>query len=203
VGGTRALNKLKTDAGGTTRINTTAITTTLDQNYDDAVTLGADAVLNGDNIVFASTVDGAKALTVNSSGSGATTFAAAVGATTPLTSLTTNGDGTTNLNGGSVSTSAAQSYGDDVVLGADTIIGGTDVTFAKTLNSDGTNRDLTVNGSGITMFSGLVGNTSALKNVTTDAPGSTQINGKGVATTADQDYKDAVRNWVITPSSAA
>src|SRR5262249_44169294 len=85
---------------------TGTIQTTGDQSYNGGVDLAVDTVLAGHNIPFSNTVDSAagnpSALTVNTSGGGTTTFGGAVGATHPLTTLTTNADGMTALNGGSV-----------------------------------------------------------------------------------------------------
>src|SRR5207248_2835610 len=161
-------------------INGGGASTTADQTYNDTVTLGADTTIAGNDITFAKTVDGAFALMVNSSGSGVTTFGDQVGGTTILTSLTTNSDGTTRINGGVVKTSSAQSYGDAVTLGADTTVSGGSVSFASTVNSDGTVRDLTVNSAGATVFGGAVGGTSHLNNLTSNGAGSTAINGGAV-----------------------
>ncbi len=177
------------------------ITTSANQRYSEAVTLGADTTLastgNG-NVVFTSTVDGpvARTLTVNTGG--ITTFGGAVGGGgKPLASLTTDAAGTTQLNGGTVNTTGQQTYNDAVSLGADTTVTSTgsgangQIKFGSTLNSDATTtpRALTVNTAGTTIFGGLVGAT-ALASVTTDAPGTTQINGGGVTTTGAQMYND-------------
>jgi len=45
-----------------------------------------------------------------------------VGGLTPLTSVSTNADGTTAINGGLVATSGNQLYGDAVVIGANTAL---------------------------------------------------------------------------------
>jgi len=68
VGGLTPLTSITTDADGTVRINGGAVTTTNDQIYNDAVTLGADTTLNGLNITFAGKLDssgGARDLIVN------------------------------------------------------------------------------------------------------------------------------------------
>jgi filamentous hemagglutinin family protein len=123
-GGAVDVAGLLTNSGGTTAINGGMVTTTGGQTYNDAVTLGANATFNAGAgpITFASTVDGLFSLTANTTG--ATTFGGAVGGTNALTTLTTNADGTTAINGGSVTTSAAggQVYGDAVTLGANTVL---------------------------------------------------------------------------------
>ncbi|TSA15100.1 MAG: S-layer family protein, partial [Betaproteobacteria bacterium] len=138
-------------------------------------------------ITFASTLDGLFSLAANSTGT--TTFGGAVGGTAALTTLTTNAGGTTAINGGAVTTSAAQTYNDAVTLGAATTLTGVGVTFATTV--DGANT-LTVNDSGTTIFGGVVGGTTALTSVTTNAAGTTAINGGTVTTTGAQTYNDAV-----------
>ena len=71
VGGVTALASLTTDAPGTTDLNGGVVNTIGTQTYNDPVLLTADTVLTsqfGGNITFASTVDGAFALTVNTAG---------------------------------------------------------------------------------------------------------------------------------------
>ncbi|HWS26621.1 MAG TPA: MBG domain-containing protein, partial [Xanthomonadales bacterium] len=129
------VRNLATGNGGTTQLTGT-ITTSGTQTYVDAVTLtGATTLASSGNgaIAFNSTVNGAQTLAVNTTGT--TTFAGAVGGTAALTSLTTNAGGTTAINGGSVTTTGAQSYGDNVSLGAPTTL----VTTA--------NASITANGS--------------------------------------------------------
>src|SRR5262249_31926856 len=107
------------------------------------------------------------ALTVNTSGGGTTTFGGAVGATHPLTTLTTNADGMTALNGGSVHTSGAQTYNDSVTLGADTTLStnnptGADVTLAA-VNGGNHSRTVTAGTVGHVTFGGAL---SAMNNAT-------------------------------------
>ena len=142
VGATTPLAALTTDAGGTTKISGGSITTgapvvvggdgegalvASGQFYNDAVTLGANATLTagvvglaptvpveGDEIAFADTVDGAYALVINTSGS--TTFAGAVGGIVPLASLATFVGGTTFVMGLLVKTTGNQTYADRVAF---------------------------------------------------------------------------------------
>jgi filamentous hemagglutinin family protein len=136
VGNSLALASLTTNAGGSTAINTTTVNTTGAQTYNDAVTLGADAVLTssgGSDIRFLSTLDGASGLTVNTTG--ATVFSGAVGSATPLAFLTTNSGGTTQVNGGSVATTGAQTYNDAVTIGGATTFSATATSAALDFNS--------------------------------------------------------------------
>ena len=71
VGGTAALKSISTNAGGTTYINTSAITTTGNQSYNDAVTLSTNNTMtSSNNILFANSLKGAFNLGLNA-GAGA------------------------------------------------------------------------------------------------------------------------------------
>ena len=193
---------LSVSASGGIDLNGGSIATEGPQTYRDPVLLTADTVLTsqfGGNITFASTVDGAFALTVNTAG--VTAFDGAVGGTIALASLTTDAPGTTDLNGGVVNTLGLQTYNDPVLLTADTVltsVSGGDITFASTV--DGAFA-LTANTAGVTAFDGAVGGTVALASLTTDAPGTTDLNGGAVNTIGSQTYNDPVvltANTVLT-----
>ncbi len=185
-GDVTSLTSIITDAAGTTAINGPGmVTTTGDQTYHDAVTLGnATTLLTGANVNLASSVNGASALTVNTSGT--TTLGGVVGGTTALTSVTTDAPGTTAINGGAV-TATNQTYNDAVTLGsASTTLTGTNVTVANTVNGASA---LAVNASGTTTFGGAVGGTTALTSVSTNDAGTLALNGN-VSTTGNQSYAD-------------
>ena len=101
-----------------------SVTTTGDQTYVGAVTLHEDTTLTdgGLGVFFLSTVDSHSNanhwnLTVDTPGT--VEFGGPVGSTYPLGNLTTEGVGTTEINGGSVTTTGFQLYQDNVVsLGA-------------------------------------------------------------------------------------
>ena len=208
-GGGNELGSLTTDALGTTAINGGSVTTTAEQAYKDNVTLGANTVLDASAVTFGESGTGktltspnASTLLVNAAGT--TTFHGAVGGTpgggNELGSLTTDALGTTAINGGSVTTTAEQAYKDNVTLGANTVLDASAVTFGesgtgKTLTSPNAST-LLVNAAGTTTFHGAVGGTpgggNELGSLTTDAPGTTAINGGSVTTTAEQAYKDNV-----------
>lgn len=195
VGGVVALESLTTDAPGQTRLNIASagvdVTTVFDQTYNNAVVLGADTTLRGNDIRFISTVDGGFALTVETTTNGDTEFRGAVGDTTPLVSLMTNADGRTLLGGLRVRTTADQTYNDAVVLTANATITARNIRFDKTV--DGA-FDLTVNstGAGDTVFNGAVGGATPLASLTTNADGRTLLSGLSVRTSGDQIYNDAV-----------
>ena len=206
VGAVAALGNLATDldgsflpgpAGERTVFNIadtgSDVRTSLDQNYNDAVVLGADTVLTsttGGNINFGSTVHGTTAgtesLAVNTGGT--TTFGGNVGtALIPLESLSTAdaagtaGGGITVLGGTApitVTTSAAagQHYFDNVRLAQDTTLnaGATGaVSFDGTVNGTTAGTEsLAVNTGGTTTFGGNVGTGVALESLSTaDAAG--------------------------------
>ena len=77
-----------------TGVPSVPVRTSAAQSYGDAVTLGAGTTITGAGITFSGTVDGAQTLSIVDSG--ATVFGAAVGGTTALASLTTDGAGTTS-----------------------------------------------------------------------------------------------------------
>jgi filamentous hemagglutinin family protein len=139
---------------------------------------------NNAAVNFDGTVNGAQALTVNA-GTGATTFGGAVGGSTPLASLSIGtGGGATVINGGNVHTSGLQSYGDAVMLGANTTLAGDNVQFGATL--DGAHA-LNITDSGTTTFDGLVGGATPLTSLTDNALG-VIVNTPAVTTTGAQTY---------------
>ncbi|HET6879085.1 MAG TPA: DUF4214 domain-containing protein, partial [Pirellulales bacterium] len=148
---------LTTDAGGLTQLNGN-VTTTGAQTFNDPVTLTAASntliSTSSGNVLFANTVDGGSALTVNTAGT--TIFASPVGSTTALASLTIDPPGTTTIIGGLIRTTGSQTYGDNVSLGADTLFTATangGITFDGSLNSDAAAaRNVTVTTGGIVTF---------------------------------------------------
>jgi len=183
VGGVTPLTSVTTDAGGTTALNGGTVTTTGAQTYNDAVTLGAATTLTSTgsgNITLGSTVNGAQTLAVNTAGT--TTFAGAVGGTTPLTSLTTNAGGTTAINGGSVTTTGPQTYGDAVTMNQAT-------TFTTT------------GGGSAVHFGNNVTDTLAGASITVNTPALSLANGSTVATTGNGDIHFLVDG--LTPGTAS
>jgi hypothetical protein len=175
----------------------TLATTNTTLTLGSLTTLAADTVLSSGSgaVNLSNTVNGGYALTVNSTG--VTTFAAAaaIGASVNLTSVTTNAGGSLVMNGGSVTTTGAQTYNDDVTLGADTTLNGVGITLGSTIKSNGTKRSLSVNDSGTTTFGGAIGSTTdgeKLTSITTDSAGAVAMNAGTVYTTGAQTYNDAV-----------
>jgi hypothetical protein len=90
VGGSSPVQRITTDAFGTTFINA-AMTATGDLTFNDAVRLTADVTLtdSGTGVVFTSTLDSdSTPRSVTVAGSGGATFGGAVGGVSPLASLT-------------------------------------------------------------------------------------------------------------------
>jgi autotransporter-associated beta strand protein len=84
--------------------------------------------------------------------------------------------------------SGAQSLDATTVLNTAGTVGNT-VTFSSTIN--GANA-LTINTPGTTTLNGALGNTTPLASLTTDAGGTTAVNGGSVKTTGAQTYNDPV-----------
>lgn len=105
VGGNAALTSITTDAPGTVVVNTTAVTTTGSQTYNENMTLGANVVFTGLGLSF-DDIDGAHTLTANA-GSGSVQVSGSIGGATPLTAVTTTGN---SVSVHAVTTTGAQSY---------------------------------------------------------------------------------------------
>ncbi|MEG4069274.1 filamentous hemagglutinin N-terminal domain-containing protein, partial [Microcoleus sp. Pol11C2] len=206
------------DVGGTTQVKGN-VTTTGSQTYGDAVTIANNPILTGSDITFSNTVDGTSDLTVKAV-SGNVTFNGAVGAASAIgnltanskrttafnqtvnaASLTTDADGTTQVQG-NVTTTGPQTYADAVTIANNPILSGDSITFNNTVDgtSDGTS-DLTVKAaSGNLTFKSAIGETTPLTNLTANSKISL---GGNVTTTASQTYADAVtiaKNSIISGS---
>ncbi|MTJ07157.1 CHAT domain-containing protein, partial [Anabaena sp. UHCC 0204] len=143
IGNTSSLFSLTTDVGGTIAINTTSIKTAGDQTYGELMSLGSDVVLestdNG-NITFNDQVDSgggiARNLTVNTGG--ITRFNNAVGDNNPLNSLTTNIEGSTEINNNVTTTgTAGQTYNDQVKFTNNAIITSNALNFGNDVSGVG------------------------------------------------------------------
>src|ERR687886_586103 len=198
---------------GTTSSGNVAFNSNLDGTTANNQSLVVKA--GAGNITFNGAVGNTKALgNITANSTKTTAFNQKVNAA----SLTTDAGGTTQLKG-PVTTTGPQTYGDAVTIANSPILSGSKITFNNTV--DGSS-DLTVNGSsGNVTFNGAVGKTTALGNITanstgtttfntvnaasitTDAGGTTQLNGN-VTTTGSQTYGDAVtiaNNAIISGSS--
>ncbi len=186
VGGINNLSSLTTDAAGTTQINTTAITTTGNQTYNDPVSLvglGANTILTANNVNFNQPLaGGANSLTVT----GNAVFGDA--GTDTVTGLTTlSVSGTTTVNTTNITTTGTQSYTGAVTLGNDVVFQGTTGTF--TGGGDSAGNDLTLGFTGTTTLSGAP--FTNINNLTCDNGGTTELSGT-ITTAGSQTYDDAV-----------
>jgi CHAT domain-containing protein len=121
---------------------------------------------------------------------GVTEFANQVGGINPLASLTTDALGTVEFNG-NVTTTGEQTYNDPATVTQNSVFTSIDndnISFNNTLDG---NSDVTINTGGTTLFGNVVGGAIPLTSLTTDAGGTTQLNGD-VTTTQNQTYKDEV-----------
>jgi len=192
---------------GATTLNAGLTTNNQDITINGNTTLGNSVTLNtdsgGGNIRLNGTVDGNQSLTLKAHG-GNITVDGAVGSSTALgnlvakspgttlfngtvnaASLSTDADGTTQLNGNVTTTSAVgQSYGDNVQLNNSVTLntGNGDVTFAGTVNSQaGETNALRLNaGLGNIAFEGIVGSTP-LGNLTIESAHHVQAAGSIIA----------------------
>ena len=154
-----------TSGSGPTTLGGSITTTNGPVTLNGAATLGQNVTINAGTgaVAFNSTIDGAYLLDIINSGG--VTFAGAVGANTPLTSLTT-GTGATTLDGGITTTNGAvfggdvSTNGDAITINGPTRLGGDVSTNNGALTIDGATTlgtDVTVNaGTGGVDFAGAV-----------------------------------------------
>ncbi len=189
VGSTTPLASVTTDAAGSTDLNGSTVQTSGGQTYNDIVLLSANTTLTStttSNIVLNNTVDGAYRLIINTAGT--TIINGVVGGNAPLASLTSNGPGAADLNGGEVLTTGAQTYNDAVVLGSDTILLSTQLGAVSLNGVTGAGDNLSIYTAGATTFNGNV----SVASLFTDSPGTTSINTASITTAGNQTYGDPV-----------
>jgi hypothetical protein len=192
---TRSLTVDAIDAQGLINLHGGSVTTTAGQTYDGAVTLGLNTVLKDTGagaIAFgpSATINGpSETLDVETTGATSATFGAAV-ATKSLTVDAGDTSGLIGLNGGTVTTSAGQTYDAAVTLGQNTVLkdaGNGAITFGPNSTISGAAESLDVETSGAT--AATFGAAVAIKSLTVDAsdsPGMIKLNGGTVTTTAGQ-----------------
>ncbi|RZL01122.1 MAG: filamentous hemagglutinin N-terminal domain-containing protein [Rubrivivax sp.] len=183
VGASAALSSLSTQ--GATALNGGVVRTTGAQSYGGAVTLGANTTVTANTVSFNGTVDGARTLLVNDSGT--TTFQGNVGGNTALTSLTTTAGGSTILPA-QVTTTGAQTYGDPVTLAANTALSANSVSLA---NLVGASHALSIATPGLVDFNGTA---TGLSSLTKTGAGTVRfIGANGLTTTGAQSYAGNVQ----------
>ncbi len=193
IGGITPLASLTTNATGVTFLPAT-VRTTGAQTYLDDIRLTAD-----DTRLFASDVNfdrrvnsdtSVRSLTVNASGQ--TRFGGVVGGvidgvpgSLALASLTTDAGGSVVI-GGNVTTTGAQSYGENALLDADTTLTGNGVAFAARVDSQGVTRRLVVSGGSAVSIAGDTGVLSNLESIDITAG---TISLTNVTTVGSQTYR--------------
>jgi hypothetical protein len=160
-----------------------------------AATLSNDASVTANGgINFHSTIDGAQALSLQSTGT--TTLTGAVGGT-PLTSISVTGP--LAVNGGAITTSGTQTYALAVTLGADTVFtanSGVLVWFKSTVAGTGVARALTITTANAEFdgaVSGLVSSVSV--------GGSSTVNTTTIQSTGAQVYSGIVTLGAAGPTT--
>ena len=144
----KSVNVASVTDTGSTAINGGGVTTSAGQSYNGAVSLGADAANSGTTINYGGAVSGA--FNLADSGPGGSATSTTFGKSVNVASVSDTGS--TAINGGDVTTSAGQSYGGDVTLGADATLNGTGIGLlgGVTFNGD----FLVLNNSGQATFGG-------------------------------------------------
>ena len=185
---------------GVTEINGGVVTTMGDQTYNDPVTIGASTTFTGGTINFVDAIDAASdsfSLTIM----GNAIFDGFGGGAGPFDFV--NVTGNTTFNAGNtgqetLETKNGQTYQGAVTLGDDTTLlsnNGGSIDFQMAVDSESMEEnDLIVNTGGDTIFQAAVGGgaNGALGALTTDAGGTTHIDGGAVTSTGLQDYNDTV-----------
>ena len=185
-------------SGSSIELNSTTDSVSGNFEFNGPVTIGgltsSTLTMSAANISFQSTIDSAASilngLVLNSQGT--TSFSGAIGATNQLGSLTTDAGGTTQLAGGPVNTSDAQTFGDAVILGADTSLSSANgsISFANAVDSDTTARTLNISSGSTVSFDAAVGSSNPLASLTLAATGTTFAD--DVTTTGIQNYNTPV-----------
>ncbi len=188
---TSSNNGLTFNPAGAVQLDASTLTNYSGITFNGPVSLGTGTTVAtaGGGVIFSGTVDGASSLTVNAGGP--LTFSGAVGSNTALTSLSLTDSNGIAVDGGTIQTTGAQSFGGRVTLGqnANVTTTNSNVTFSGTVNGG---FGLTANtGTGSLTLSGSVGNQSQLASLNLTA-GAINLNGAGVATSGAQTYSGPV-----------
>ncbi len=185
-----------TGVGGTLHLDGGLVVTDDDQTYNEAVELGADTVLEADNIAFNTSINGGGNDLDMGERASVTTIAGDTlngGAALNIGALSTTNGATADLSG--VITFAGSHSHEAATLSGHTRIESGPVTFRETLNGNGAGPwDLTVNTAGgmPTAFQGEVGGLTPLASVTTNADGQTQLSADITTVGGTQTYEDPV-----------
>lgn len=204
VGGVDALGAITTDTGGSLALGGGSVTTRDGQTWGENITLGAGTTFTstaGGDIRFNGTVnsDGsARDLVVNTSGG--SIFTQAIGNASALSDFATDAGGTSTFSA-NVTAGSSILVGDNAVLGANVLFTAPEIEFAGTIDSDGTARDLTLNGTSSVILGGNAGANSVLSTLAVTSP---SISLRSVSTTGTQNYGGSVTlNGTLAASGAA
>jgi filamentous hemagglutinin family protein len=160
VGGTNPLRRLRTNAAGTTRLDTAALRATERLEFFDAVTLVRDTTLTGGSINFGGTVDGSTAgsedLVLNTSPGSSKSFNGNVGGTVALATLTTNAAGVTQVSGSTITTTGNQTYNDSLAVSNGTLAVGGNLLVSGSAGVNGNVDAAAITVTGPASFSGTV-----------------------------------------------
>jgi trimeric autotransporter adhesin len=200
--GTITLNSASTLTAAAITANGTNGTAAGNQNGGNGATVNVTSTGGAVTVGAISSIGGSAAGTNANGGNGGVVTLDAGGATPAITMTNVTTTGGSRVGTGIAGAGGSLSVTDAALLSADTIItttggsagvgiGGT-VNFAGTVDSSGVNRALTINSNAATTFGGALGNTLALTSLTTNATGTTAINGGAVTTTGAQTYNDNV-----------
>lgn len=204
VGGVDALGAITTDTGGSLALGGGSVTTRDGQTWGENITLGANTTFTSTNngtIRFNGTVnsDGsARDLVVNTGGD--SIFTQAIGNTSALSDFETDAGGTSTFSG-NVTAGGSIEVGDAAVLAGNLLFTAPVIEFDGTVDSDGTARDLTLNGSSSVTLAGNAGANSVLSTLSVTSP---SISLRSVATTGAQTYSGSVTlDGALAASGAA
>jgi filamentous hemagglutinin family protein len=185
------------NSSGSADILAGAITTTGNQNYNNAIMLGSTDVSVASTagaINFGSTIDGGNNLTL--SAAQGVTLNGDVGTLESLSNLTftTTAGETDLLNNYTINTTGNQTYGNAVLLGVDKYLNASNINFVSTVDSTANNNfSLDVYTPNGTTFAGIVGGTTPLANLTLEAnSGEIDHIANSITTTGAQLYNNAV-----------
>jgi Ca2+-binding RTX toxin-like protein len=186
IGDTDLLSMLS--VSGSASLNGERIATTGTQTFTGAVILEDEAELTGSTITFGSTVDSESGETNSLGITGSADFGGAVDSTDNLSTLSVSG--TTIIDGGSIETTGTQTLTGAVLIGADTTLTGSTVSFGSNQDSDGAvgEFDLTVTGNA--SFAGQVGGSDSVAALSVS--GTTTIDTDLISTSGDQTFSGPV-----------
>jgi len=179
IGGTTPLASL--EVTGDAQNDAGTVNTVGAQTYHGAVILSKDTTQTGTTLTYNGTVDSTSGNNWSLDIDGNVDFQDSIGGTQPLNNIDISGS--TQINGGSVTTSGTQTYQGTVTLGDNTILNGSKMTFDQTL--DGGSHLLAINGDA--EFDGAVSGLTTL-----NVSGATRFDGGSVSTQGTQTYQGPV-----------